>query len=347
MRYVALALGHIRRAARFAFLAGIGVAAAGCALRPPPATFATGLPASIPATKPLAVVGDLQLTAPFVRWVMRRESNEAEQLRLVTDLQEHADTIGALVIVGDLVFTAASRSDWRRFDGFVGPLARRVPVLPAIGNHDYYCVFVQRCLHRVIPKNFRRRFPWFAPGQPYAVRYGELMLAFLDSETNLAAQGEWLERNMREWEGSVAAALIYLHRPPFTNTVTRGAEPAAEVRKHIVPRLRAAAPMPVVIAGHAHGYEHLLIDGVHYLVSAGGGGPRGLLAAARPNDIYDGRDCSRDESGRVLRPFNYLLIEPGDAELIVTVRGFCRADEAVSIVDEFRISLPEIERLAE
>jgi UDP-2,3-diacylglucosamine pyrophosphatase LpxH len=314
--------------------------APGCALRPPADAFPVELPTSLDASRPLAVVGDLQQTRGFVRWFMKTESTAEEQPVLIADLHERMDEIAGLVIVGDLVYTGGSRSDWKHFDALVAPVSRAVPVLPAIGNHDYYCVFIQKCMHHVVPKEFRLRFPWFAPGQPYAVAYGDVMLAFLDSETELEAQGVWLAEKMREWAPTYRAVLIVFHRPPFTNVATGRAGPDLEVREQVVPRLEGASPVPVVINGHIHGYEHLVIDGIHYVTTAGGGGPRGWLAPERPNDVYPGPDCGRNELGQIQRPFNYLLIERRSASLAVTVRGFCNAADTPTVLESFEIPLP-------
>jgi hypothetical protein len=314
-------------------------ATTGCARHPPADAFPIELPASLDASMPLAVIGDLQQTRAFVRWARNNESTADEQPVLIADLQQRTDEIAALVVVGDLVYTGGSRSDWGHFDGLVAPIARDVPVLPAIGNHDYYCVFMQKCVHHVVPKEFRLRFPWFAPGQPYAVPYGDVMLAFLDSETELEAQGEWLEERMAEWVPTYRAVLIFLHRAPFTNSVSRGAEPDLEVQEHIASRLENRNPLPVVIAGHIHGYEHLVIDDIHYVITAGGGGPRSWLAAERPNDVYEGPECARDELGQVQRPFNYLLIERRAAALAVTVRGLCSVADDADVLETFEIPL--------
>jgi hypothetical protein len=314
---------------------------AGCATHPPSAPFPVSLPAAVPEpSKPIAVIGDLQNTSPFVRTVMRRESNDAEQAFLLADLQRRAGSIGALLITGDLVFTARSASDWRRFDRLVAPIARRVPILPAIGNHDYHCFFVQKCLHGQVPRNFRARFPWFAPGQPYVVNYGDIALVFLDSEVDLDSQGRWLCERLVEWEPTYRAALIFLHRPPFTSSAIRGAAPDENVRAHIIPRLAASRLVSAVFSGHVHGYEHIAIDGRHYVTTAGGGGPRGLLEAERPGDVYGGRDCRREADGRVLRPFNYVLVQARTAQIDVTVHGFCRGDAAIEVLESFSIPLP-------
>jgi hypothetical protein len=330
----------IRAARALLFVSAFG-AAGGCALHPPADAFPVDLPESLDPSRPLAVIGDLQQTRALVRWARKRESTAEEQPVLIADLHERVDEIAALVIVGDLVYTGGSRSDWRHFDELIAPVARNVAVLPAIGNHDYYCVFMQKCMHHVVPKEFRLRFPWFAPGQPYAVAYGDVMLAFLDSETELKAQGAWLEQRMTEWAPAYRAVLIFMHRPPFTDTVGRSEGPDLAVQEHIVSRLKGRAPLPVVIAGHIHGYEHLVVDGIHYVITAGGGGPRTLLAAERPNDVYRGPECSRDGLGQVQRPFNYLLIERRTAAISFTARGFCEATAEISVVESFAIPLPQ------
>ena len=117
----------------------------------------------------IAIVGDLQMTPLPVRKIMRRENNAAQQRILVDDLEGHVEELAALVVVGDLVFTPTSRSDWKHFDTVVEPIAAKVPVLPAIGNHDYRCYLVRWCTHKSVPKNFLNRFGWFAPGEPYFV----------------------------------------------------------------------------------------------------------------------------------------------------------------------------------
>lgn len=319
----------------------LAVASAGCAVDRPAAGFPVDLPRVIDGRgRAVAVVGDLQMTPWLPRTVMRREFNGPEQRRLIDDLALALDGIGGLVITGDLVFTGGSNADWRHFDTLIGPIAERVPVLPAIGNHDYHCVFVQKCSHRKVPKEFRARFPWFSPGQPYFVAYDNLGLAFLDSETAVEAQGRWLERTLGQLPPGIEALVVFTHRPPYTDSAARGVTPDAALQRHVVPVLAAAPVTPVVVSGHAHGYEHLLVDGVHYLVTGGGGGPRGPLRDARTADAYSGRDCAEEpDTGQTLRPFNYVLIVPGRDRLRFTVRGFCKRDLDVTVIESFDVPL--------
>jgi len=85
-----------------------------------------------PPERPLAVIGDTQRTSMWERLALR-EVNDDQQ-RILFDALEQ-ESLGALAHLGDMVFDAASESDWRRFDDRLASIAdRRVPVLPALAT---------------------------------------------------------------------------------------------------------------------------------------------------------------------------------------------------------------------
>ena len=308
---------------------------AGCAHEP---AFRAELPAAVDLDgKAIAIIGDLQLTSGVARFVRNREDNAEAQLRLIEDLQARIDEIGALVIVGDLVFSARSDRDWDHLDSLIAEFAARMPVLPAIGNHDYPCYLVELCRTSVIAKGMLARFPWLEPGRPYAVDSGDLRLLFLDTESGFEAQGQWLSAELERAAGSHSAALVFFHRPAYTNSIDRGAVGSPEVQEFFVPAL-SAAPLPVMVFnGHVHGLEYLVRGGVHYVTTAGGGGPRGPLAAQRPDDRYAGPDCERPDHEDTVRPFNYLLLKDSPAGIDIEIRGFCGGDETVRELDRLEL----------
>jgi hypothetical protein len=304
-----------------------------------------GLPVELPSTLAssagsLAIVGDLQMSPLIIRKLMRRENNREQQAMLMADIASRRQDIAALVVLGDLVFRGGSPWDWKHFDQLVAPIAERVPVLPAIGNHDYYCALARTCTQRFVPARFKSRFRWFAPGRPYWVPYGSLALLFFDSETDVVAQGRWLAQWIDEFAREFRGAVVFTHRPPFTDALMRDTFPDLALQREIVAPLRAATIVPIFFSGHAHGYEHQIVDGIHFIVSAGGGGPRGWLAADRPFDAYRGRNCMRDDTGRVLRPYNFVLLEEGARAMNVQVLGFCRGDTSLAEIERFEIALP-------
>jgi hypothetical protein len=318
----------------------IGAALCGCVALAPRAPFPVQPPPAISAEgRAVAVIGDLQMTSWLVRTIKRREFNRDEQALLLADLNERLGELAAVVLLGDLVYNARSRRDWAHFDALLRPAATRVPLLPAMGNHDYNCWFIHLCSQRIVPKNVRLRFPWLRPGQPYWVPFGNLVLVFLDSETALDAQGDWLSARLAEFEAQFSGIVVFAHRPPYTDSTASGLSPDPGVRAHIVPALKRTRMTPLLVSGHAHGYEHLLVDDINYVVSGGGGGPRSPLSADRPADQYTGRDCRDDISGQVLRPFNFLLLSNDSDALRVTVRGLCAADTKSATLDAFSIPL--------
>lgn len=308
-----------------------------CAHEP---AFREELPASLALDgRSIAIIGDLQQSSFLPRLFRHRENNREPQQRLIADLRSHMDELGAVVVVGDLVFNARTGSDWRHFDSLMAPFAERMPVLPAIGNHDYPCYFIELCRKTVIARGMRERFPWFAPGTPYAVESGDLLLLFLDSDTGLPGEADWLERQLERGEADFAAVLVFFHHPPYTNSIDRGAVGNVEVQEYVVPYLKAADVPVVVFNGHVHGLEYIVRDGVHYVTTAGGGGPRGPMGESRPFDEYRGEDCPQPKTGEVFRPFNYVLLTEHADRLSIEFHGFCRNDPGVSVLDSVDISL--------
>ena len=288
--------------------------------------------------KTIAVVGDLQLTPGFVRFVRRRENNAREQQLLITDLHRHVDSLAALIIVGDLVYAARSDKDWEHFDSLMAPFAERMPILPAIGNHDYPCYLVRLCRNGKIANSMKSRFPWMVPGKPYSVNAGNLLLLFIDSETELEAQSTWLKDQLSAAAETYSAALVFFHRPAFSNSIDRGASGNVEVQRFIVPAVNAAALPTAVFSGHIHGFEHIVSNDIHYVTTAGGGGPRGPMPVGPGPDAYRGPECVAVD-GTVRRPFNYLLLRETNERLRIEVHGFCRGDTAIGLLDTIEIKL--------
>lgn len=312
----------------------------GCAHQP---AFRAALPEEFATNgKAIAIIGDLQQTSGLPRLVRHRENNAMPQQELLADLADHVEDLAALVIVGDLVYSARSNRDWVHFDRLVEPFTASMPILPAIGNHDYPCFFIEICNESKISKGMLERFPWLSPAEPYAVASGDLLLLFLDSESHLENQGDWLKERLTEAVGRYASALVFFHRPPYTNSVDRGAEGDPDVRAFIVPKLEAAELPVIAFNGHVHGFEYIVRDDVHYVTTAGGGGPRGPMAAERPFDRYAGTDCPQPKSDEVFRPFNYVLLREDREQLTIEVRGFCRGDDAVRLLDTIRVPIASL-----
>jgi Icc-related predicted phosphoesterase len=277
-----------------------------------------------------AVVGDMQRTSSVEIW---RESNPGERKLIVARIaQERPDFVA---ILGDLVFHGSSPVDWAEFDELTEPLrAAGLPVLPVLGNHDYWVV------RRGALENFFARFPHLKRRHFYEVRYGPLALLFLDSNERFLGpalwreQRAWYEAALARFEGdpSVAGVLVLLHHPPYTNsTITRD---ELHVQRDLVPPFASAEKTLAMLSGHVHSYERYVRGGKTLLVTGGGGGPRAPLHAKpsrrHEDDLF---------AGPLLRSFHFLLVTPAESEIAFEMVAVSKRGRAFVTEDRFTLPL--------
>lgn len=202
----------------------------------------------------------------------RRASSDEERLAITNRIVELHPAF--VVNSGDLVWSGADDAAWRRFDReHVRLRERGIPYYPALGNHEYVGRN-ERCL-----ENFFRRFPHLGGRRWYELTYGPLRLLILDSNFSQlsaelkSAQMAWLKDRLRQAEGDPAVRAVFLvaHHPPYTNCKVHG--PDETMLRHVDPLARTCSKYRGMFAGHVHSYERFLVDGIHYIISGGGGAP--------------------------------------------------------------------------
>ena len=289
------------------------------------------LPPGRAGSAPFAVIGDTQDTMFWEKWLLFRESNPAERTALFTQLASHRPEF--LVHLGDLTCNGGSAGRWRDFDHLTEELRRLdVPVLPVMGNHDYWLSRTRA------ERQLKVRFPLLRPRPWYARVYGRLALVILDTNARVLSPQEWQEQ--QAWFGTtladcdhdpaIAGVLVFAHHPPYTNsTVTRD---DGAVQRAFVPALVSSGKTLAMISGHTHAYEHFLEQGKHFIVAGGGGGPRVRLregARRRHLDHFE---------GPAPRPFHCLWMIPRPEGLEVEVRGFEKGETALRVLDRFQLA---------
>ncbi len=287
---------------------------------------------------PIAVIGDTQRTSWMESLLMFREENDRERALLLEHLFHTKFSL--LVHLGDMVFDGASASEWKEFDRLFAPvLARGVPVIPAVGNHEYWGNNEQALA------NLTARFPWLANRRWYARIHGDLGLILLDSniseypEAEWERQAAWFDSTLREIDANpnVRAVLVFSHHPPFTNSTM--IDDASYLSKSFLPAFFAAKKTIAFISGHVHGYERFAANGRTFVVSGGGGGPRWRVhegSKARHQDQF---------TGPAIRPFNYLLLYPEPGQLRIEVMGLEKAASReapppIRLIDEMTMPYP-------
>lgn len=216
-------------------------------------------------------------------------SGTLPQLQVVSCLSTAA--MDLILHTGDLVYPELTRElvDLRCFSVF-GPLLRRVPLYPTMGNHDVY-----NTLYRAPPgtpylETFAMltnsltgtaHFYSFDRGDAHFVSlfvpgllpYPELQAYALGADS---LQLQWLEQDLartdRPWR------IVFMHSPMFTSggrryddLNTNGVPDRVELQTWLLPVLQRYG-VQVAFFGHDHVYERFRPVGSLFMWTTGGGG---------------------------------------------------------------------------
>lgn len=162
---------------------------------------------------------------------------------------------------GDLIHHGDRSDEWRTFFNIEDTLLQSKHFMPTIGNHE---------------KPFWQYDTLFALPEPedyYSFNYGNAHFIMLNTEIDMSGvQRDWLlnDLTIARDDTSIDWIFVTLHRPPFTSGRYN---PNTGVQRHWCPLFEEYS-VDIVFAGHDHMYERTSkINGVTYIVSAGGGAP--------------------------------------------------------------------------
>jgi hypothetical protein len=287
-------------------------------------------------TGPFVVVGDTQRTAGVERLFLRKELNEDEQRLLLPSIARQNPAFVALI--GDLTFDSEKDANWDYFDDIMRPICNRhIPVLPALGNHDYWGRNFDVGLSKVF-----RRFPFLKFSRWYAKHHGPLGIIWLD--TNFKKMGEDMWNRQMAWYRDVLHAmdrdprtkgiLVFTHHPPYTNSTYY--DPPVTITSGLLVPFFATRKSLAMISGHVHGYERFEDNGRSFIVSGGGGGPRAknLLNGneARHKDLFH---------GSTPRPFNYVIVDSDTRDVKLKVIGLDKGTKVLKQIDGVTMSFAD------
>jgi hypothetical protein len=211
-------------------------------------------------------------------------------------------------------------------------------IYPALGNHELAACSEPECLDR-----WWSAFPELRGRRWYSVALGSKVLALaLDSDSSLLTGSEqrlWLERELAAQSPKLRLVLIVLHHPPVADLQSdamadHNPRPNEQALADYLATIAAQSHAPmVVIAGHIHNYEHFLRDGIHYLVS-GGGGAAPYAVERTPADLYQDPEFPN---------YHYLRFELRANTVAGEMIRYRPGDDAAGqwqIKDRFELSLP-------
>ncbi|MEI7893791.1 MAG: metallophosphoesterase [Myxococcales bacterium] len=176
---------------------------------------------------------------------------------------------GAFFIhTGDFVESGASAPDWQRFFDLETPLLQNRCVFGAVGNHEL--------LDDQSASAFVRYFgPTDAAGLLYSTfRWQNARFFVLNAFQRWESgdQRTWLERELRnsDTEAGLTWRFVVMHQGPYSSG-PHGHH--ARLHKAQIPELFVAHHVDLVFSGHDHLYERGEVQGLHYVLSGGGGAP--------------------------------------------------------------------------
>jgi Icc-related predicted phosphoesterase len=217
----------------------------------------------------------------------------------------------SIYMLGDVVAVGSKNKKWRKVDQFLDSCKQLgTCVSGVLGNHE-----IMGRRKKKGEANFSKRFPM-------NVRTGYLSVTdsvaviLLNSNFNSLSkasrkkQQDWYEKTIASLDetDSIRAVIVTCHHAPFSNSrVVKG---SSNVQLSFVPAYIHSKKAQLFITGHAHAFEHFMVQGKDFLVIGGGGGLHQPLN-------QKGKTIA-DLAGKYKPMFHYLTVQRMADKLLVT-----------------------------
>ncbi len=204
--------------------------------------------------------------------------------------------------VGDIIFGLGGDSQSRaedKYSGYFAVMSRLTEGLPlylAVGNHEMISSSANRAA-------LEHDFTLPVNNGADSGAYGEEYYSFDNGDTHfislcteLPGQEGLITGNQKAWlENDLAATgkvwiVVFMHRPLFsgmhaTDPWVNPLDAVGQQNKAELHSLFRQYGVDLVFEGHEHFYLHHLEDGVHYVITGGGGAPL-MTPLPGPGDIF-------------------------------------------------------------
>lgn len=220
---------------------------------------------------------DVNYPFKFIVYGDSRENATVHRTMIVKKIiEERPDFV---IHLGDMV-TFHDEHQWEIFDAFDGQIINAgIKFFPVLGNHEYRVsrteIFPKKGNPEILLKGYFKRFPFLEGRRWYTFIYGNCKFIILDTMADHSPgspQYEFLREEMENSGGKLV--FVCMHHPPYTKTKYGKARKAEKVIAELIEDLnRKGLKTPIVFTAHKHNYERYMVNGINYVVSAGGGAP--------------------------------------------------------------------------
>lgn len=201
----------------------------------------------------------------FVAYGDNRTNHDDHQMVVNAIMTASPDFI---INTGDLVDLGINPSDWVDFFRIETPLISNSPLFAAMGNHELGADLFWNKYFEAPPEQPSAKY--------YGFSHGNAHFICIDTNSLLGPFGDqynWIIAELdRAMENSAIDFIIpFFHNPPYSSS-NHGSN--ITVRNTLKPLFDARnSKVKLVFTGHDHNYEHALVEGIHYIVTGGGGAP--------------------------------------------------------------------------
>ncbi len=217
----------------------------------------------------------------FVVYGDTRDGHDMHRKLVALILKQKPDFV---IQTGDLVHTGSNASLWKIYDEITGDMRKKIPVYPSRGNHDVGGPGYEERV--TVPFTSGNKLYYsFDKGSSHFIALAIDESSRYDSKS---PQYQWLTNDLAAAKGKAKHLFVFFHVPPYS-VGSHGSD--EDVRKVLCP-LFIKYGVRAVFNGHDHLYYHTLRDGIHYIVSGGGGAPlypvhedRGLIAGDKAESV--------------------------------------------------------------
>ena len=173
-----------------------------------------------------------------------------------------------IFFTGDMNRKGTQQSEYDEFKSIIAPL--KGDFRPVRGNHE-------RDLEL-----FKQNFPHRSGKSYYSVTSDSIHYIVLDSEKGIMPGTEQYNWMISRLESSALPTILLLHHPVFSS----GAHGDELGLSMFLPAIAKLYNVKAIISGHEHSFEHLIYDGIHYVVTGGGGAPLREMKEQSPHSVY-------------------------------------------------------------
>ena len=175
-----------------------------------------------------------------------------------------------IVNSGDIIENGNKLHEW--YEQFLTPAASSIDEIPYVachGNHDGSIAGNMWDFLPLPPSASSPQEMYY-----FNFRYGPLTVMIIDTEAPYAKgtkQYSYIERDLKKYHRD-NWLLVVFHRPAYSSGVGHGGEESPKIAEDLVVLLERYG-VDFVLNGHDHFYERSFKEGIHHILSGGGGAP--------------------------------------------------------------------------